>query len=57
MFEEYKDLLTTKDVSDILMVSQQMVRNLINQGKITGIKIGREYRVTKENLIKFVNAK
>jgi len=54
MLDEYKDLLTTKEVADILVVSQQMVRTLFKQNKIKSIKIGREYRVTKENLINFL---
>lgn len=54
MFENCKDLLNTNDVAQILGVSQQMVRNLIKDQKITSIKIGREYRITKDNLICFV---
>lgn len=54
MLEAYKDVLTVKEVSDILGVSKQMVRSLIADGKIKSIKIGREYRITKKNLILFI---
>lgn len=55
MLESYSDLLTVKEISEILMVSKQKVRNLIKAEKIKSIKIGREYRVTKNNLINFIN--
>lgn len=55
MLDSYNDLLTVKEVSEILMISKQKVRNLIKTQKIKSVKIGREYRVTKSNLINFIN--
>jgi excisionase family DNA binding protein len=55
MLDTCKDLLTVKEVSNILGVSKQMVRSLVKNQKIKSIKIGREYRITKKNLIDFIN--
>lgn len=55
MFEEYRDLLTTAEVSKALGVSQQLVRKLARSGEIKSIRIGREFRFTKNNIIEYVN--
>lgn len=55
MFENYKDLLSTAEVSEALGVSKQLVRRLAKSGEIKSIKIGKEYRFTKVNLIEYVN--
>lgn len=55
MLEEYKDVLTTSEVAEILSVSNQTVRSLIRMNKIKSFMIGRGYRVTKRDLMKYIN--
>ncbi len=40
-----KDFINLKDVAQILGISYRHAKRLLKQGKIMGIKIGREYRV------------
>ncbi len=40
-----KDFINLKDVAQILGISYRHAKRLLKQGKILGIKIGREYRV------------
>jgi excisionase family DNA binding protein len=47
-------ILTINDVKDYLQVSKSTVYELISSGKLQAIKIRSCYRVTKEDLKKFV---
>ena len=44
------DLLTVKEVSDILDVSQQYVRTLIRSNKLLAQKIGRNWLIPQDSL-------
>ena len=39
------ELYTSKEVAEILRISQQAVRNMINRDEIQAVKIGRAYRI------------
>ena len=39
------ELYTSKEVAEILKVSQQAVRNMIDRHEIKAVKIGRAYRI------------
>ena len=54
MLDEYKDVLTVQEVSDVLKISKQLVRKLIKNRELTGLRIGREYRVLKKDLISYI---
>lgn len=42
------DLLTIEDVANRLRVSVRTVRNLIADGKIVTVRVGRQIRITEE---------
>lgn len=48
-----KNFYTAKEAAQILCVHYQTVRNLIKTGKLHAIKIGRDYRISKETLEDF----
>lgn len=48
-------VLTAAEVARELRIHITLVYDLINKGKLKGIKVGREYRITKENLEAFIN--
>jgi len=50
-------ILTAKEVAKQLRIHINLVYELINQGKLKAIKVGREYRITKKNLEAFINNK
>lgn len=54
MFTEYPDLLTAKQVSDILGTTRQQVYRMIEDGAIFGVKIGKSYKISKLRLIDYL---
>jgi len=53
-FREYPDVLDAKQVSTLLGVSTKVVYRLLRDGSIVSLKIGREFRVPKVNVMKYV---
>ena len=47
--------LTVKEISEELRVSKWKVWELLTTGKLKGIRIGRQWRVKREELDKYVN--
>ena len=47
---------TVKEISDLLVVNEATVRNLIKNGEIRAIRLEREYRVAKIDLEAFLNS-
>ena len=54
VFKEYPDILDVKQVSMLLGVSTKVVYRLLRDGSIVSLKIGREFRVPKVNVMKYV---
>ena len=54
VFKEYPDILDVKQVSVLLGVSTKTVYRLLRNGSLSSLKIGREFRVPKVNVMKFV---
>ena len=53
-FEDYGDLLTTRDVAEIIQQSAQTVRRLMGHGEIPACPIGRRWYTPKSELVKFI---
>ena len=54
MFKEYPDVLNVDDMSQILSISVKTVYKLLKDQSVEHLKIGREYRIPKINLIKYL---
>ena len=54
VFKEYPDILDVKQVSVLLGVSTKTVYRLLRSGTLDSLKIGREFRVPKVNVMKYV---
>jgi excisionase family DNA binding protein len=50
-------LLVVPDVADMLGLTRQRVLQLINQGKLTGTKPGREWLVLASSVQEFMDAR
>ncbi len=50
----YPDALTVKEVAEILRVSTKTVYKLIKENEIPAVKVGREQRIAKAQLITFL---
>lgn len=48
-------IYSVKEVANILKISTSLVRKLIDSKQLKGVKVGREYRVTEENIKSFIN--
>jgi excisionase family DNA binding protein len=48
-------VLTAAEAAKQLRIHINLVYELINQKKLKAVKVGREYRITKENLKAFLN--
>ena len=53
-FKDYPDVLDVKQVSTLLGVSTKVVYRLLRDGSIVSLKIGREFRVPKVNVMRYV---
>lgn len=53
IFKNYPDVLDVKQVSNLLGVSTKTVYKLIKEDKLSYLKIGREYRILKINVMKY----
>ena len=49
------ELLTPSEVSDILKINYRKVLDMILLGDISAIKIGRQYRIDKCDLLEYLN--
>ena len=54
IFKEYPDVLNAKQVSQLLGVSTKTVYRLLHEGTLDCLKVGREYRVSKINVMRYV---
>ncbi|GAJ13290.1 unnamed protein product [marine sediment metagenome] len=44
------ELLTIKDVAEILKVSQGTIRRMLDRGELKGIRIGRLWRIAQSEI-------
>jgi excisionase family DNA binding protein len=54
IFKEYPDILDVKQVSVILGVSTKTVYKLLREGTLVSLKVGREFKIPKVNVQKYV---
>lgn len=52
--EAYPDVLSLKDVAKYVHISKDTARKACLTGELKHIRIGRLYKITKENLIDFL---
>jgi excisionase family DNA binding protein len=56
MLGEYKEILSFKEVCDILQVSRPTLSRYLRSGLLKGFKVGKKrmWRVKKEDLVEFI---
>lgn len=52
--ENYPDVLSVQQTSDIMMVSKKTLYKLIAEGKLTAVKVGRSFRIPKVRLLHYL---
>ena len=53
-FHDFPDALSAKGIADMLRVNIKTAYKLIRSGTLPSVKIGREYRVAKDEVINFL---
>lgn len=54
MFLDYPDIVDPKHLQQMLGISRSTAYSLLQNGKIKARKIGRNYKIAKVNIIKFL---
>ena len=57
MLKNYKDILTVKELCEILGIGKNTAYRLLKSGEIKSIRIGKVYKIPKESLIKYIISK
>ncbi len=52
--KDYPAVLTVKQVAEILGVCKASVLNLIHENKLQAIKVGRLYKIPKDQIINYL---
>lgn len=55
MFENYPDIVSVKQMQEMLQIGKNTAYNLINSGQIKVVKIGRVFKIPKKNIIQFLD--
>lgn len=55
VLRKYPDLMSAKDIQDILYIGRSKAYSLLQSGEIRSIRIGAKYRIPKAYLIDFLN--
>ena len=54
MLNNTKDILTLKDLQVLLHIGKNTALRLVQSGEIEAFKIGKQWRVTKESIQKYI---
>ena len=55
IFKDSPDIMDVKQVSELLEVRTKTVYRLLKDGTISSIKVGREFRIPKYEVMKYLN--
>lgn len=54
MFTAYKDVVTVHQLAEMLGIGITLAYKLVKQKTIQSIKVGREYKIPKSNVISYL---
>ena len=57
MYETLPDIITRKEAQKLLRIGKNKILEYIKTGELPAHKIGKGYKITKKDLIKFVENK
>lgn len=56
MLEQYEDLMTIQDIQEVLHIGKNRAYELLHNGMIPSIRLGRRWKVPKEAVISFLRS-
>ncbi len=54
LLKDYQDVLTFKELQQVLKTSRTKTYQLLKDGTIPSIKLGTDYRILKKNIIAYL---
>jgi len=51
------EIITPKQLAEFLQVSEQTIKRALKAGKLIGFKVGRDWRIEKEEVINWLKTK
>ncbi len=56
ILENYPDVLTPNDLMKFLSIGRNTVYDILKSGKLASIKIGKQYRIPKNSVVRYLNS-
>ena len=53
MFTEYPDIVNVPQLKEMLNIGMTLAYDLVRKKKIASLKVGREYKIPKRNVIEY----
>lgn len=54
MLNNTKDVLTLKDLQELLHIGKNTALRLVQSGEIEAFRVGKQWRVSKESVAKYI---
>ncbi len=54
MFEQYDDILTIEEISEILKIGMTQAYRIVRSGNLKGYKEGKDWKIPKQALNEYV---
>lgn len=54
MFEQYDDILTVEEISEILKIGMTQAYRIVRSGDLKGYKEGKDWKIPKQALKEYV---
>ena len=55
MLNNTKDILTLKELQELLHIGKNTALQLVQSGDIEGFRVGKQWRVMKESIVKYMH--
>ena len=55
MLSDYGDVLTVKELAEVLRIGKNAAYSLVRDGKVVGIRVGRKLLIPKIRIVDFLN--
>lgn len=55
MLNNTKDILTLKELQELLHIGKNTALRLVQSGDIEAFRAGKQWRIIKENLVKYIS--
>ena len=55
MLNNTKDILTLKELQELLHIGKNTALRLVQSGDIEAFRVGNQWRIAKDSIIKYIN--